>query len=319
MTDETSIEARTERMRAEMAELREQFAAERKAREELETRFFNLGRDRDAQCARAKRAEKERDEWEQAWGMRGTERQRLEARAEQAEREREDTLRMWREYKTAKDTDIASADAARERAEEELAEARSIARDMGAIISDTMEALDGEPDDNMIGLARALVADLKRAEADNAALLVALREAVAGRRFELKMPHPGAALLDLADAVRQLQHRDESTLLAIFQRLMEEWKRITTMVEPERIHAALIAAGIPEEDEVSGVLGLEEHVGRALARLGVTRHALHLAMLYIGDRSAGSMETWEAAAKAAGLDPKEASSSGIIDALRGKA
>jgi hypothetical protein len=38
----------------------------------------------------------------------------------------------------------------------------------------------------------------------------------------------------------------------------------------ERIHAALVAAGIPEEDEVSGVLGLEEHVGRALERL----HAL---------------------------------------------
>lgn len=53
---------------------------------ELETRFFNLERDRDAQRERAERAEKERAEWEQAYN-RDLAKERT--RREQAERERD--------------------------------------------------------------------------------------------------------------------------------------------------------------------------------------------------------------------------------------
>jgi hypothetical protein len=119
----------------------------------------------------------------------------------------------------------------------------------------------------------------ERAEADNAALLNVLRRfrerpppethphsAQAFMRWHmdneraadevLAAAHPGAALLERLSAA-------QSELDAL---------RVAVNATPsgaERIHAMLVAAGIPEEDEVSGVLGLEEHVGRTLERLGV--------------------------------------------------
>jgi hypothetical protein len=113
-------------------------------------------------------------------------------------------------------------------------EARRTSRDLGAIISQTMDALEGEPLDNMVGLARARVGDLKRAEAGNAALLDAYRRTWgcvmhdsvlhspacnADSRGDctpecpalavsmlLRADHPGAALLAEVEALRVALH-----------------------------------------------------------------------------------------------------------------
>lgn len=138
----------------------------------------------------------------------------LRARVECAEREREDTLRMWREYKLAKDAEVANADAARERAEAERDEAvvkyAEVARE------------------NATGLAAFIERGeaLKRAEADNAALLDILRRwtradgdcdapdlnvpqnAAAFAMYmvaadTVEKPHPGAAMLEYLRALER--------------------------------------------------------------------------------------------------------------------
>lgn len=49
--------------------------------------------------------------------------------------------------------------------------------------------------------------------------------------------HPEDALVSLANAVRQYQHRDETTLLETLRRLMDERSRIAQMRPPEYIRA----------------------------------------------------------------------------------
>jgi hypothetical protein len=117
---------------------------------------------------------------------------------------------------------------------------------------------------------RKAIDERRRAEGDNAALLGALQDSRdphssgdcdtrtchCGLLEAMDKNHPGAALLERLSAA-------QSELDAL---------RVAVNATPsgaERIHAMLVAAGIPEEDEVSGVLGLEEHVGRTLERLGV--------------------------------------------------
>lgn len=89
----------------------------------------------------------------------------------------------------------------------------------------------------------------ERAEANNAALskhidtachllsLGQVERAVSYLRKAASHEHPGAALVSLADAVRQYQHRDETTLLETFQRLMDERARIAHMHAPEYVQA----------------------------------------------------------------------------------
>lgn len=102
-------------------------------------------------------------------------------------------------------------------AERELRDARSDKRDMGKIISDTMDALGGHPEDDMVGLARAMRGDLERAEADNAALLQHVNNA--GHLMGLGQfdgandvlcraasgAHPGAALLERMRALEAVR------------------------------------------------------------------------------------------------------------------
>lgn len=99
---------------------------------------------------------------------------------------------------------------------------------------------------------------LQRAEANNAGLRYALGTlaracpdegaptgeawaqwlvAVGVAEHALATDHLGDALVDLADAVRQYQHRDETTLLETFQRLMDERNRIAQMRPPEYVQA----------------------------------------------------------------------------------
>lgn len=97
----------------------------------------------------------------------------LLARAGQAEKERDETLRMWREYKVQKDADVARA----------------------------------ETTANEAHAAR------ERAEADNAALLNALRDAVNGLRDSRQRrcarvalsDHPGATLLERLRALEAVR------------------------------------------------------------------------------------------------------------------
>lgn len=151
--------------------------------------------------------------------------QAREAR-ERAERERNEAKRtVDAAVATIREANDARKEekAARECAEAERDEAKHISRDMGSIISDTMAALDGDPHDNMIGLARALRGDLKRAEADNAALLQEIQRIAGGdgdgqcwscgakTPYPHRPPcalgdvlgatHPGAALLEYVRAL----------------------------------------------------------------------------------------------------------------------
>lgn len=79
-----------------------------------------------------------------------------------AERKRREEVEdLWHEEQQAHTAAVTRA----EQAERERDEARRDKRDMGGIISRTMDALEGDPDDNMVGLARARMGDLQRAEA----------------------------------------------------------------------------------------------------------------------------------------------------------
>jgi len=62
-----------------------------------------------------------------------------------------------------------------------------------------------------------------------------------GRSFP-EGPHPGAALLEVVNAIRQYQRADEPDVSATLRRLLEERGRIAHMVDPEQHRKALVRA-----------------------------------------------------------------------------
>lgn len=181
----------TKSWKEEAEALREQLAAERKRREEVEARLADalaLAQRQDAAHMEARAA--------------------LTRRAEKAED-------LWHAEQQAHTAAVTRA----EMAERERDEARRDKRDMGGIISRTMDALEGDPDDNMVGLARARMGDLQRAEADNAEYIRALNVIehliISGRPEEARQEainvmepdHPGAAMLERMRALESFAEK----------------------------------------------------------------------------------------------------------------
>lgn len=173
----------------------------------------------------------------------------LRAQLAAERKRREEVEDLWHEEQQAHTAAVTRA----EIAEREREEARRDKRDMGGIISRTMDALDGDPDDNMVGLARARMGDLKRAEADNAVLVACVkmlrREAPPSGRMAIvseverwevaladswdvvRADHPGAAMLERMRALEEAAKRASAELRHTYRPETRDWNLVSRAIQ----------------------------------------------------------------------------------------
>lgn len=101
----------------------------------------------------------------------------------------------------------------------------------------------------------------------------------------LDREHPGAALLEIVNAIRQYQRADEPDVSMTLRRLLEERGRIAHMVPPDQHEKALVRARNEGLERVAGVAAEDaERARRAIAKLNLASDAGQRGIVLLSER-----------------------------------